>query len=320
MEINDRNLNVLNFSMNKNDLLVLNDFTILKSEEDINGNINLLSYFIANSEEYLMCLNDSNKLFISSIGQSRVISKISFIPQQIMANKFSLISFARINYDSNNANSLAFSIGTSNGLIFFNSLNLQQLTGFKNNLNDNNNCNSISYDNYAYKNISEIHCLERSAKGYYQLNGIFSVFMNFYFDIEEILSDTNTKHSKSSFAVTNPGSLYNYYNLVNDFLNKNSLKNTEPINCMVFKDNILFAGLNSFVLKYNLKLNLLTQIMPCLGAINNIMIENENIYVSGNSRILLLYECRGVLKSKIETTFNCIYELQKLQIKNKNVF
>jgi hypothetical protein len=257
-------------------------------DELLTSPINDLIYFKLENNAYLISINDTSKILIVSLPDRKVIQKI-IVPFSKISNKIQITSikdipnYYKLNFEPNVFN---FAIGTSNSLIYFYSIE--------------ENANGINKD---------IECIA-------ELKGIFSVFQNKFFNYAEAKEKVYSQKKFWEVNVVNPK---NFENLIDDFVNKNTDKDTEPINIIEIIDNILFAGLNSFVFKFNLKLNLLTQIMPSLASVNKILVDNGNVYVSANSRNLLLFESRGLLVSKIDTSLNCVFDVEKFYIKNGKV-
>lgn len=280
-------LKISSFQPPKDYIIVLNDFSFLKNDEEfIKTSINELIYFALEEECYIISLDDLNKIIITSITDRKIMHKL-IIPFISNSNKTSILCIKEIpSTIGEKKQSFDFVFGTSNGLLYFYSLNFNRIKSLI-----NSNINPIS-----------------------ELKGIFSVFLNQFFDFRETMEKLRSNNQCQEFE-----NLYNEESLMEDFLNKNSMKDFEPINFIQIKNDNLFAGLNSFIFKFNLKLNLLTQIVPSIAVTNKIVFDNENFYISSNSRYLLLFDSRGILISKYDTSLNCVFDLHKFTIKKRKV-
>jgi len=302
---NLRKLKILSFSISSEKIKQINDYSTIKDLEDFSyTSISDLIYVPFKENKFLISTNETNRIYVFSLNNKKLIHKIT-VKSSIIENKFSIISIKEIDYDENkNISLFKFAIGTSNGLLYFYCLDLNFLVELNNNITDP----------YRYLNLSYSLDASLNKNSPSELNGIFSVFLNQYLNLNEIKEKIKSQIELLDFDYDNKIEI-----IIDEFLNKNSSKDTEPIYYITTKKNNLYAGLNSFVFKYNLNLNLLTQVLPITAATNKISIDNDLIYISTNSGFLLLFESRGILISKIDTSLSSVFKMEKFLLENKHV-
>jgi hypothetical protein len=66
-------------------------------------------------------------------------------------------------------------------------------------------------------------------------------------------------------------------------------------------------------------MNILTQVFENSGPVNDILYTKGNIYLASNTRNILKYSTDGKLLSKFKTSSNCVFNLKKLSIADKEV-
>lgn len=274
-----KKLKILKFTIQAQSFFSLNDYSFYQSEEQLIASPITDLIYFSISNESYIISANNSNKILIASFSSKIIKKIT-IPLSRNSNKTQILTTIKEITNSNNEFKLV--TGTSNGLIFFYTVLKCEL-------------NFIAAE----------------------LQGVFSVFQNKFFKCNEAYENAFAFITQKNMLLEPHGKQTEIS--LEEFICKNNAKETQPINAIEIKENILYAGLNSFVFKFNLRLNLLTQVMPALAAVNRILVENGNVYFAVNCRSLVLFESTGVLVSRIDTSLFCVFNVERIEIKNRNV-